>query len=66
MRKKLIRISEYRETYFSKSSAPADSTVKRWINNKSILGVKIGSNYFIDANKLNLTGNPLVDNVITA
>jgi len=66
MPKKLIRVTEYRETYFSEASAPSDATVKRWINKNLLPGVKIGTNYFIDANKLNMTGNPLIDNVLAA
>ena len=66
MNKKLMKISEYRETYFCKGSAPTATTVKRWIQDNHLPGVQIGKIYYIDANKLNMTGNPLVDSVLAA
>ena len=66
MRKQLMLISEYQRLYFVAGSAPSKSTVVRWIANGVLAGEKLGKNYYVDASKLNLTGNPLVDAVLLA
>lgn len=66
MQKKLMKISQYQRQFFCPGSEPELSTLRKWINNGDLPGVIIGRNFYIDVNKLDLTGNPLVDAVLEA
>jgi len=66
MRKQLMKISEYQRLYFVAGSAPTKTTVARWIENGILAGEQLGKTYYVDAAKLDLTGNPLVDSVLLA
>lgn len=66
MTKKLIKPSVFRTKYFQDSSAPAVSTIRRWIDSGDLPGERIGNSYYIDENRLNMTGNPLVDSVLAS
>ncbi len=66
MKKQLIKVSEYRSRFFEDGSKPATSTVRRWIESGYIPGERIGNLYFVDIAKLDRTGNPLVDMVLSA
>lgn len=66
MPKKLMKTSEYRVKYFTESSRPCQTTINRWIERGDLPGTKIGSSYYVDVGKMDLTGNPLVDAVLAA
>lgn len=62
----LMTLKAFKARYFTPSSAPSDVTIKRWIEEGEIAGRKLGGKYFIDAHKFELTGNKLVDQVLSA
>jgi hypothetical protein len=66
MSKKLMKTSEYRIKYFTEGSRPCQATINRWIERGDLPGTKIGSSYYVDVGKTDLTGNPLVDAVLMA
>ena len=47
MNKKLMTIPEYLKHQFAPGSAPSVSTVRRWVNQGKIDGVKMGGVYYI-------------------
>lgn len=63
---KLMSIKTFQDKYFEKSDAPTTATVKKWIEDGTITGRKIGGKYFINVNAFELTGNKLVDDVLLA
>lgn len=58
-----INVKEFL-TRFSKSSAPHEHTVRRWIDKRVLPGVKIGERYFIDDDALTSMGDPIVAKVL--
>jgi len=63
---KLIKLDQFRKDYFAEGSRPALKTIRRQIKSGEIPGKKIGKVYYVDMDKFNLTGNPLVDSVLLA
>ena len=61
-----IKLAVFRETQFVKGHAPLTKTLKSWIVKGELPGKKIGSHYYVDLQKFNLTGNDLVDSVLMA
>jgi hypothetical protein len=62
---KYMRIEEYMRTRFAPGSCPALKTLRRWINEGKLPGVKKGHFYFVDIDaEKHTTGNPLVDHVL--
>ena len=63
--KKLMKVSQYQELYFTEGSAPAASTIRRQIDNGDLPGERIGKCYYVNVALLG-TGNKLVDMVLRA
>lgn len=49
---------------FSPDSAPSEHTVRRWIDQRTIPGRKIGGRYFVDEDAFFARGNPIVEKVL--
>jgi hypothetical protein len=64
-RKRLMKLSQYREEYFVTGSAPAASTLRRMIEDGELPGERIGKVYYVNVSNLG-TGNHLVDMVLQA
>ncbi len=64
--KKLMKISTFRAQYFAAGEAPTEATIKKLIAEGEIAGQKIGSRYYVDAQKFELTDNELVNQVLLA
>lgn len=47
----LMKISEYRERYFTARSAPSPNTVKKWVREGIIYGTQIGSQWYVDPDR---------------
>lgn len=63
--KKLITIQGYIEKEFDPAGAPSPVTVRRWCSTGEIPAKKIGGNWFIiRSEKIETTGNELVDRVL--
>lgn len=63
---KLMKLSTFAETYFEEGEAPQPNTLRKLIENNDLPGVRIGKIYYVDIQKLELTGNSLVDQVLLA
>ena len=48
MTKRLMLLSEYRETRFTPGSRPSINTLKRWINDGELPGKRIGGLYYVE------------------
>lgn len=60
----LMTVEEYIERKYTPKSRPDKKTVWGWIRTGKIPAKKEGRRYYIDEKALQLTGNPLVDNVL--
>jgi len=68
MAQKLIKLMAWRKKRFGEGKeGPSERTVRNWANNGEIPAVRRGGLWFIaeDA-ELELTGNPLVDDILRA
>lgn len=64
---KLMTISEYLQTCYTKKSRPNRRTIIRHINEGYLAGKRLGRTYYIDVDvESGMTGNPLVDQVLAA
>jgi len=62
---KLMSVEEYRMTQFTEDSRPRIRQIIRWIQQGYIRGRKCGRHYFVNIEAdSQLTGNPMVDNVL--
>jgi hypothetical protein len=59
----LIGVNEFLQR-FSKGSAPHAHTVRRWIDQRLLPGLKIGGRYYVDEDALFAMGNPIVEKVL--
>lgn len=63
---KLMKISEWATAYFEAGSRPTLKTVRKWIDEGSLPGERIGSAYYVDLNRWRQgSSNPLVDKVLS-
>lgn len=58
-----IDIKEFRSR-FSPGSAPHEHTVRRWVEQRRLPGMKMGGRYYIDEDALFALGNPVVEKVL--
>lgn len=64
---KLMIVSEYRDVRFAGTKKPSINTIKRWVENGSIPGKKIGGLYYVDITaESEQTGNTLADMILSA
>jgi len=63
---KFVKLSVFIKTQFVAGHAPGRKTLKKLILNKELAGKVIGTNYYVDLEKFNLTGDNLVDSVLLA
>lgn len=61
---KLMTVREWRERYFSESSAPSELTVRRWLQSGEVPGRKIGGNWYVDDAAWLAGGDELVARVL--
>lgn len=59
-----MTVREWRERYFSEASAPAELTVRRWLQNGDVPGRKIGGNWYVDEAAWLAGGDELVAKVL--
>lgn len=63
---KLMSIKGFQNQYFAKGEAPALNTIKRWIEQGTIDGRKVGGKYFVNVQAFELTDNELVNSVLAS
>jgi hypothetical protein len=63
---KLMKLSTFAKTYFAEGEAPTKATLRKLIDSGDIAGARIGAIYYVDIQKLESTGNSLVDRVLLA
>lgn len=63
---KLMKATQFRKRYFEKGSEPDMKTVKGWIEEGRLPGRQLGSIYYVDVDRLELSNNPLVNRVLAA
>lgn len=63
---KLMKVSEFRRTYFTEGSIPDVKTIKKAIDNGELVGQTIGNMYYVDVDRLGTSNNPLVNKVLAA
>jgi hypothetical protein len=61
--KMLMKISEFREAKFTKNSRPSVNTIKKWVDNGTIVGEIYDGMYFIHTDKIQPV-NDLVHKVL--
>jgi len=63
---KFVKLSVFIRTQFAEGHAPSRKTLKKLILSNELAGKIIGTNYYVDLEKFNMTGNNLVDSVLLA
>ena len=66
MKKQLMKISVWRKKTFAEGSEPSMKTCRKWIDEGTIPGERIGACYYVDLARMQKTGNALVDRVLAA
>lgn len=67
MKKRLMKIGDWREQYFEEGSRPTMKTVRAWIDSGDVAGQRIGSSYYVDVSRWDRDrGNALVNKVLAA
>jgi hypothetical protein len=61
-----LKLSVFIKNQFFEGHAPSRKTLKKLILSNELPGKIIGTNYFVDLQKFNLTGDNLVDSVLLA
>lgn len=62
----LMKISEYREDYFTPKSRPTQATVKSWIREGYVYGEQLGGVWYVDPERQVVTAkNDLVLKVMS-
>lgn len=62
---KLMTIDEWTAENFTPKSRPSDFTVRRWLREDKIAGIKIGKEWFVDQHAWLSGGDDLVERVLS-
>lgn len=60
-----IAIEEFKDRYFAQSKYPSLSTIRRLCEKQELPGRKIGKCWFLDVEKFEANGNPLLYKIIS-
>ena len=63
---KLKKLSSFIEDEFEEGEAPTKKTLRKAIDNGVLAGKRVGTQYFVDMQKFNSTGNSTVDRILAA
>jgi hypothetical protein len=63
---RLITPQAFAEKYFAEGSRPAETTLRRWMQNGAVPAKKIGGTWFIDEHAWLAGGDELVQRVLEA
>ncbi|HEY9255775.1 MAG TPA: hypothetical protein VIP30_14700 [Stenotrophomonas sp.] len=62
----LMTVSAWSAKYFAPGSAPAELTIRRWLQNGVLPGRKVGGNWYVDDHAWAAGGHELVMRVLAA
>lgn len=62
----LLKLSEFRKKYFAPGSEPDIKTIKSDIDNADLPGMKIGTRYYIDVDRLHFSTSDNVMRILNA